>query len=612
MCGIIGFLGFSKGIIKVYEGLVILQNRGYDSAGISSICDNKFILNKYASKNGGNPLKLLESHLSNHEQSFNIIGHNRWGSTGSIYNDMNAHPHIDYTNKFSVVHNGIIENYAMLKEELIGEGVIFKSETDTEVIVNLIGYYYKKSGDVLQSIEKAIGRIEGTWGLAIQCVDEPDAIYCSRHGSPLLIGSTDEYIMIASEQSGFSSDIKNYVILDNSDIVKIKRGDNKINFDMFKNRVLYDTVYKKTLLSPDPYPHWTIKEINEQYDSSIRALGMGSRIKSDEDVRLGGLYHNLENLMKLDHLILLGCGTSYNAGLYSLNTFKKISYFNTVQIFDGSEFSEYDIPHTGKTGLILLSQSGETKDLHRCIKIANKYNLATIGVVNVVDSLIARDVDCGVYVNAGKEIGVASTKSFTSQALVLNLIACWFSQYRWVNKSMRSSIIKGLRLVPHYIRTVISQTEEKCIEVAKYLVDNESLFILGKGDNEAIALEGALKIKELGYMNANGCSTACLKHGPFALLCKDFPVIILLPDDKHFALNNFVSEEMMSRDAYVIGISDKDLNDSYKIKIKVPSCPHFFGIIANICLQLIAYHLAIMKGNNCDRPRNLCKSVTVH
>jgi glucosamine--fructose-6-phosphate aminotransferase (isomerizing) len=623
MCGIIAFIGHEEegqSIKMAYEGITILQNRGYDSAGISGISDdNKFIIHKFASDTtetniNNEPLlssfDKLKPQLSDFNKCNNLICHTRWGTHGNTTSDFNSHPHIDYTQKFSLVHNGIIENFMELKKELIEHNISFNSQTDSEVIVNLIGYYYNLILDVTIAIEKAIDRLEGTWGLVIQCVDTPDKMYCARHGSPLLIGFGETYAIPASEQSGFSRCADKYIELNNEDIIELVKIDGKITFHALDNYDLRKVTVEKCALTPDPYPHWTLKEINEQSESSMRALANGGRIKNDREVKLGGLQDHTDDLINIDNIIILGCGTSYHAGQYCLNLYKTLSGFNTVQIFDGSEFNDIDIPKHGKTGLILLSQSGETKDLHRCIEIAKHNNLMMIGVVNVVDSMIARDVHCGIYLNAGKEVGVASTKAFTSQVIVLTLIAIWFAQHRAINDILRMELIKGLRSISYDITKTINNTEQKCIKVAEYLTKFEHIFLLGKGSNEAIAKEGALKMKEIGYVNSNGYSISSLKHGSYALIVPGFPSIMLMPNNNLFNRNDSVANELESRKSFIIGLSDNDLDDKYNIALKIPTNPPFFGLLANVSLQLIAYHLAILKGNQVDKPRNLAKSVT--
>lgn len=628
MCGIFAFLGYDFDIDKLYQNLSILQNRGYDSAGISSIDKFEFLIHKYASTNEETAFKLLEPHIKEYGKVNNLISHVRYSCIG-VPSDINSHPHVDYTGIFSLVHNGIIENYSSLKSELLSKSIKFNSETDSEVIVNLIGYYYsiknnlKEENDLEEqndsdrarnAIVKAINRLEGTWGLVIQCLNEPNKLFCVRHGSPLLVGINDNYAMIASEQSGFSNYVKNYISLNNHDLVELKKDNGKIVMDNIKKYELLDVKIEKFALTPDPFPHWTLKEIHEQFESSFRTMGMGSRLKDDKHVKLGGLDDAHLEILDINNLIILGCGTSYHAGLYSCELFKKISGFDTVQVFDGGEFTNLDIPKKGKTGLLLLSQSGETRDLLHCVNIGKNLGLVMIGVINVVDSAIARDVHCGVYLNAGKEVGVASTKCFTSQVIALSMIACWFSQNRNINELGRMEIIKNLRSLPYDIKNTITNTNNICIKVAEYLSNYESGFLLGKGQNKAIAMEGALKIKEIGYVNTNGYSTSSLKHGSYALIFKGFPTILLLPNDSMFQRNNSVGEELKSRNSFVISITDMNneyIKDTYDIVIQVPRNNSFYGIISNICLQLIAYNVALIKGNQIDRPRNLAKTVTV-
>jgi glucosamine--fructose-6-phosphate aminotransferase (isomerizing) len=614
MCGIVAYLGYGKGIDKLYEGLLILQNRGYDSAGISSILNGDFLVHKYASTEKETAFKLLKPYLEQHINATNIIGHSRFSCSGMAC-DKNSHPHTDFSNKFTLIHNGIIENYTCIKNELKLLNITFKSDTDTEVIVNLIGYYYSLNKNIELSIEKALNRLEGTWGLVIQCIDEPDKLYCARHGSPLLIGFGDNFAMVSSEQSGFGKNFKNYLSLDNHDIIILNKENNKIQLINKENKA-YDmrTIQNENIEStPNGFKHWTLKEIHEQPESGFRAMSGGSRIFDDKTVKLGGLDSNKTDLLSIDNLILLGCGTSYHAGLFVLDIFKKISGFNTVQLIDGSDFEYMDIPKNGKTGLLLLSQSGETKDLHRCLEIGKENGLIMIGVVNVVDSMIAREVTCGVYLNAGREVGVASTKCFTSQIIVLSMIACWFAQHRNISEITRKKIIHNLQILPQQIINILENIGEEIKEISERLIGYENVFLLGRGNNRAIAMEGALKIKEIGYINAAGYSTASLKHGTYALLDEGFPVIMLLPEDSFYSRNNSVGDELKSRKAFVIVMTDKLFNDNieFNLTIKIPKNEFFFGVLSNIYLQLIAYNIAVSQGNSVDTPKNLCKTVTV-
>lgn len=499
-----------------------------------------------------------------------------------------------------------------IKKSLITKhGVTFRSETDSEVIVNLISVMYDQCHSIEEAMTNALSELEGTWGIVMMSTLEPNKLYCARHGSPLLIGFGQDFMMVASEQSGFCKYVNHYICLNDKDIVTLTKENGKVNFSKkhdYKVRAITVEIGSNT---PDPYEHWTLKEINEQFDSTLRAMGMGGRILNNKEVKLGGFSNHTEELKQIDNLILLGCGTSLHSAWYSMHHFKKLCNFNTIASYDAAEFTKYDIPKIGKTALIFISQSGETKDLHRCVEIGKDNNLFMIGVVNVVDSLIAREVHCGVYLNAGREVGVASTKAFTSQSVVLNLIAIWFAQVRGLNEFKRVKVIECLRRLPLDIKSTISIVEEECKKVANYLLDQNSVFILGKGQNEAIAKEGSLKIKEIGYIHAEGYSSGALKHGPYSIIEKGTPVFVICPDDEHFNKNNSVIEEINSRDAFVVGISDREISNKCDLKIRIPKNEIFNGILNVIPLQLIAYFLAVKKGHNPDKPKGLAKCVSV-
>jgi glucosamine--fructose-6-phosphate aminotransferase (isomerizing) len=342
----------------------------------------------------------------------------------------------------------------------------------------------------------------------------------------------------------------------------------------------------------------------------LRAISLGGRLLSNNKVNLGGLNENIYKLRELDNLIVLGCGTSYHAGMIGIHYFKEICDFNSVQLFDGAEFEKHDVPKKGKTGLILLSQSGETKDLHRCIQIANESELFMIGVVNVVDSLISREVHCGCYLNAGREVAVASTKAYTSQVILLNMIAIWFAQIKNIHELKRINMIKDLRQLYLDIEKTIGLCEKSIPEIIPLFNDKKSCFLLGKNKGESIAREGALKIKEISYIHAEGYSTSSLKHGPFALLEKDFPVILIAPEDEFYSKSLNAYEEIQSRHAEIIIITDDKKCDK-KNCIQIPYNATFIHLLSVIPLQLLAYELSLSRGLNPDMPRNLAKVVTV-
>ena len=555
MCGIVGIL--SNTILKeiIYNCLIQLQNRGYDSCGIASIINNKFIINKFASDDNTMAFNKLYLFIKNHYNSNISISHTRWATHGAK-TDVNSHPHLSFNNKICLVHNGIIENYKKIKNKLIEKGYEFKSDTDTEVIVNLLEYEYILSNNIMNAFKKTINQLKGTWSISFLLLEQPNKLFNTRNGSPLLIGINDNIAIVTSEQSGFNNKISDYFILNNNDICILTLKNNKINV-YTENKY----IYKKIIFNfenklPSKYKHWTIKEINDQSES----ICIKNRLSLNNKVKLSGLNIIKNKLLKIKNIILLGCGTSFLAGLYSTHIFKELCNFNTINIIDGADFNINDVPKIGKTACILLSQSGETKDLHRCIDICNKNNIITIGVVNVRDSMIAREVDCVCYLNAGKEIAVASTKSFTSQIIVLSLIAIWFSQNNNINNINNINYINDLRKLNIDIENTIKISNNIIPNILNCFNNKNSCFILGKGKCEAIAKEGALKIKEITYIHAEGYSTSSLKHGPFALLEKDFPVIMLGPIDENYTKVMNAYEEIKTRGSKIIFITDKNLS----------------------------------------------------
>ena len=606
MCGIVGYLGSDEYREYILSGLRLLQNRGYDSVGISCISNGELHTTKFASKTTCDALDQLEETVHRQNIKSNCaIGHTRWATHGGK-TDINAHPHHDNKNKIALVHNGIIENFTELKTKLLEKGYIFKSQTDTEIIVVLIGYYMDMGETIVNAIQKTITELIGTWALVIIHADFPNKIWITRNGSPLLLGMDDEFIMVVSEQYAFGNYIKKYIVLDNHDLIEIVKEEKTITYNKNIQRyVIKDKPHQNIESKPANYKHWMLKEIMEQPECIIRAMSNYGRIENNVCVKLGGLDSNKSRLLEIQHLILLGCGTSFNAGLWSLDLFKTLDIFETVVVYDGAEFHVKDIPKKGNSGIIFLSQSGETKDLHRCIQIAKDYDLISIGVVNVVDSMIARETICGVYLNAGREVGVASTKSFTNQCVVLSMIAIWFSQNRGTCIEKRKQMINDLRILPFHIENILKNTENMNYFTEPFM-NQHSCFVLGKGKNEAIAKECALKIKEIAYIHAEGFSSSSLKHGPFALIEENLPIIILDVDDENREKNRNAYQEILARNAFILRISDT--NDG---ELKIDKNVTFGGVIANIYIQLLSYYLSVQKGYNPDFPKNLAKVVTV-
>ena len=632
MCGIIAYLG-ENCHTNLLNGLAQLQNRGYDSAGIcilpnieqnslqecSDHVSNHFMLIKHAIKPKETAIEKLTRKITE-DPRFQAtdstvvagIAHTRWATHGPK-TDNNSHPHVSSDGKFVIVHNGIIENYKVIKGRLLQQGYTFQSQTDSEVIVNLLAYEYSRTyRDVTLAIKTTFAQLEGTWGIAILCVDTPNTMYCSRHGSPLLVSVNDAFGIVVSEQSGFCGKVENYYVLNNNDLCILTNTNGQIQITTDEIYEPKQVTIQNNSLTPAPYPHWTLKEIYEQADSALRAISLGGRIDKNEKAKLGGLDDNKNVLNKITNVVLLGCGTSHYAGLLGSHYLKDLCHFSYVLNIDAAEFTENDIPKTGKTVFILLSQSGETKDLHNCIEIGKRHNIFMIGVVNVVDSMIAREVNCGCYLNAGREVAVASTKSFTSQVLILSMIAIWFAQLKKINAEKRKTYIDDLRKCHTDIKTMLDDGALLSqIQASTQMFSmHSSCFILGKGKAEAIAKEAALKIKELSRIHAEGFSISSLKHGPFALLEENFPVVLIAPDNAEYAKVENAYHELETRHAKILFITNKKDSD-HPNTVRVPENRTYGELLAVIPLQLLSYYLATDREINPDMPKNLAKVVTV-
>jgi glucosamine--fructose-6-phosphate aminotransferase (isomerizing) len=632
MCGIISYLGIDV-YRNILNGLEQLQNRGYDSAGILTFVKNEWSLCKYASIQNTSAIQKLNLFHSSPSEFGIGIGHTRWATHGEK-SDINAHPHTDSKNEFGLVHNGIIENYDKIKIFLEEQGYKLQSQTDTEVIVYLISYYYEKTKNIEESINLCISELEGTYALCIITKHSPNTIYCIRKGSPLLVGiyqrEEESYAIIASELSGFCNKINKYIILENNDLCILRLNKNKIQIQ-YNNQYSYQDMKKEFhSITPAPYSHWTLKEIMEQPESIMKCLCNGSRIsKSFGDnifdldcskysdnftqrrIKLGGLDKMLDHLSDVRHLIILGCGTSYFSGACVLSLFKKYTHFESVNVYDPSEFYEYHIPRSGKICCIFISQSGETKDLYDKIEMMKKRNIIRLGVINVIDSYIAREMNAGIYLHIGREVGVASTKAFTSQILCLILIMLWFMENENSNNPVIEEFIESIVKLPNDINIILEKNYNICKDIAKQLINKQHVFILAKELNIFYAQEGSLKLKEIGYIHSEAYSSSSLKHGPYALIEKDTPLILLCPKDEHFSKHQSIKEEILSRHGKIIGISNVNLDSKYHRQVIVPDNKHFFGILSCIMLQVIAYELSVGKGINPDQPRNLAKVVTV-
>ena len=605
MCGITAIVSKNDGVFGfLFQSLQNLQNRGYDSAGIAGINSyNEMVVYKHATDSSANALEKLQHSEPKFRDCAIGIAHTRWATHGEA-NDTNSHPHVCYRNKIALVHNGIIENYMTLKNDLISKGISFSSDTDSEVVVNLISYY-NTTMPLFKSIKKAVELLQGTWALAIISV-ESKMLYYTRHGSPLIMVKTDNEIVITSEVSGLYT--KNQAYTRYAPVMEGKLYQMKP--DSIVDCEMKDIQFNMCDVTPYPFDHWTIKEINEQKEVVHRALNFGARLQQDGRIHLGGLDDNAERLSQCTNIILLGCGTSYHAGLVGEHFFKKYCRKLNVRCLNAAEFDEDTVSDYERTAVVFLSQSGETRDLIKCLSICNKCDIMSIGVVNVVDSYIARESVCGVYCNAGREVGVASTKNFTAQVLVLIMIVLWFHQQHESNvpdRKVREYLIQELLAFATKTRTVLDNLINLNYTKFSKVLHKPSMFVLGtKGKDTAIALEASLKIKEICYVHCEGTYTAGLKHGPLALITEKLPVICLISENAEWPSISNAMEEIKSRNGTTFLIGNHPTAD-----ICIDEDNEFGFLWNNMALQLIAYHLSVYKGINPDMPRNLAKVVTV-
>ncbi|KAG7393479.1 Glutamine--fructose-6-phosphate aminotransferase [isomerizing] 2 [Phytophthora boehmeriae] len=635
-CGIVGVVGKSQNASDfLLEGLTILQNRGYDSAGMSTQPnvnekgEAPITTTKFASVKGtADSIHLLRETKDKHGSNTTGIAHTRWATHGAK-TDCNSHPHSDMHGRVSLVHNGTFTNYYEVKQELLDEGVVFSSQTDTEVAAQLIGHLMGEGADLLTATRLALKKLEGTWGLCVMARDDPGKIVIARNGSPLCIGYGSNEMFVASETTAFSRYTKQFISLKDGEVAVVRSDSAELNpndegkeegfLQRFPTSRLSVAPDVKVRLSPAPYPHWTLREIMEQPKSVAASLGYGGRV-SDDHVYLGGLEAEKDRMLRIKHLLIAACGTSMYASKYGAKLMRSLNSFDSVATEDASECSS-DRFAKKDGGLLVVSQSGETKDVHRVLKTAEELQLEvpTFSVVNSVGSLIARTTKCGVYLNAGRENAVASTKAFVTQVTVMGLIASWFAQNRKEgNHAKMLELIQSMHRLPIAIGMAL-RSRDQCGKIADRLLSAEHLFVLGRGYGEPIAYEGALKIKEITYLHAEGYPGGALKHGPFALIEDSkgkfgaTPIILIVLDDEHASFMKTAAESVRARGAHTIVITDnaamcENIADEV---ISIPSNGPLTALLATVPLQLIAYELAVRKGINPDVPRNLAKAVTV-
>ena len=610
MCGIVGYIGKTKASGILISGLKRLEYRGYDSAGICTIENSKLITTKCKGK-----VLDLESKINPAlHNSFVGIGHTRWATHGEP-NTINAHPHSDSDKQFSLIHNGIIENHYSIKEYLLDKGVKFSSDTDSEVLVQFIGYLYKKNKtSFIETVKVALKEVVGTYGIVVINKDDPDKIIAARNGSPLVIGLGKDENFIGSDASAIMEHTRNILYLDDDEIAEISRDEYKIRHIEHDNEIIKDVEeieFTLEQIEKGNYKHFMLKEIFEQPTSITESIR--GRIDSNNNVRLGGIYDWTQEIIEKDHIYITACGTSWHAaqiGSYILESVLK----KPVKVEYASEFRYRNKHIDSKSLVIAVSQSGETADTLSAVKKAKEYGALTLGIVNVVGSSIARETDCGIYMHAGPEIGVASTKAFTSQVMTLSLLGNFIAQKTGQEKSL--NIISDIKKVPMAIEELLKLSDE-ILEISKVYANSLNFLYLGRGYQFPVALEGALKLKEISYIHAEGYPAAEMKHGPIALIDDKMPVVAIVTKKGYNKIMSNI-QEVKSRGGKLIVLS------SIKSDALIELADHFIymenvsefhnsltPILTSIPLQLLAYHIAVIKGCNVDQPRNLAKSVTV-
>ena len=607
MCGIVGYIGQKEAVKVLIDGLKRLEYRGYDSAGLAFIKNGDLGCIKAVGK-----IVELERKLNGNITHTNMgIAHTRWATHGAPTFE-NAHPHIDCKSEIAVVHNGIIENYDYLKTKLKREGHIFRSETDTEVLAHLIEKYFH--GNLEMAVMNALKEVEGTYGIAVISTRDKQKIVAARKGSPLAIGIGNKEYFITSDVSASLEHTREVVYLDDNEIAILTTNgyETKTMENIPTYKKVEEVLWNIDMIEKGGYPHFMLKEIHEQ-PQALRNAMRGRVDSCSYSIRLGGLISHEKVLREAKRIVIIACGTSWHAGLvgeYMLEEMARIP----VEVEYASEFRYRNPVIEEGTIVIAISQSGETADTLGAMREAKQKGAKLFSICNVVGSTIAREADFGIYLHIGPEIGVASTKAFTAQIAILYLFTLHMMKLKHAEVPVNSDTIKAVQSIPDKIQSILDK-EKEVVELAKIYKDSEHALYLGRGYNYPVALEGALKLKEISYVHAEGYPAAEMKHGPIALINKDMPVIFIATQDKVYEkiMNNI--EEVKSRGGRVIAIATEgDMQIVKKVNhvFYIPKTSDVLTpILSVIPLQLLAYHMAVMRGCDVDKPRNLAKSVTV-
>ena len=612
MCGIVGYIGSRDSVPILLKGLKRLEYRGYDSAGIALIQDKNLSYLKKAGK-----VARLQSLVDDTPMKGSIgIAHTRWATHGEP-NDINAHPHVDQTGKIALVHNGIIENFGTLKRLLEDQDVVFTSDTDSEVLVQLISalYYNGETITFEEAVRGALQEVVGAYGIVAVCADEPETLIAARLGSPLVLGIGEGEYFLGSDASPIVEYTRNVIYLDDGEMVKLTSGKHVIS--NIHSKALVTKKLSAIDLSIEEiekgkFPHYMLKEIHDQ-KTSISNTMRGRLNLDDGTTNLGGIADHIPNLLSASRIYITACGTSWHAGLIGKHLIEDYAQI-PVHVEYASEFRYRNAIIDSNTVLIAISQSGETADTLAAIRKAKELGALTLGICNVVGSTIPRETDAGIYTHAGPEIGVASTKAFTAQVTVLTMLALMLGRKLGVAKNPGQNLIKALNRIDEDVATIL-ESSSQIRAVAKQTVEANNYLYLGRGINFPVALEGALKLKEISYIHAEGYPAAEMKHGPIALIDENMPIVFIAPHDETFSKILANIQEVKARKGIVITITDhptKELTSLSDYVLEVPKThQHVFPITSSIILQLLAYELAVLRGCDVDMPRNLAKSVTV-
>ncbi|MFD2551320.1 glutamine--fructose-6-phosphate transaminase (isomerizing) [Bizionia sediminis] len=614
MCGIVGYIGKRDAYPIVIQGLKRLEYRGYDSAGIALYDGANLKVCKTAGKVSDLEKQVAEEITTNGSIA---IGHTRWATHGEP-NQVNAHPHYSNSGDLVIIHNGIIENYDALKKELTARGYTFKSDTDTEVLINLIeDVKIKENVKLGKAVQIALNQVIGAYAIAVFDKNKPDEIVIARLGSPLAVGIGEDEFFIASDASPFIEYTKNAVYLEDEEMAIIRLGKaikvRKIKDDSLVVPYVQELQLNLEQIEKGGYPHFMLKEIFEQ-PNAIKDTYRGRLLAKEGIIRMAGITDNLERFLNANRIIIVACGTSWHAGLVAEYIFEDLARI-PVEVEYASEFRYRNPVITDKDVVIAISQSGETADTLAAIKLAKAHGAFVFGVCNVVGSSIARETHAGAYTHAGPEIGVASTKAFTTQITVLTLIALKLAKS---NGAMSNSEfhyhLQELELIPDKVAQVL-QADAHIKAIADIYKNAKNCLYLGRGYNFPVALEGALKLKEISYIHAEGYPAAEMKHGPIALIDEQMPIVVIATKKGHYEKVVSNIEEIRARKGKIIGIvtaGDTNVKQLADHVIEVPETPECLSpLLTTIPLQLLSYHIAVMLGKNVDQPRNLAKSVTV-